>query len=365
MSRTFLKTGAIALLATVAMTSCNDDNGNNWHEPTPVTSGLVVVNQGDYYNNIPGNLTYFDYATSSAKQNAYSAANSGNLLGDTPQDAIVYGSKMYVAIYDSNLIRVLDRKTLELIEDITPDATTGTQPRSMAVDNGKVYISMYDGKVARLDTASLTLDASVAVGPNPEGVAILKGKLYVANSDGMNWQSNYANGKTLSVIDLSSFTVEKTLPVGLNPGPVVATSNYIYVIAKGDYASIPSTLQRVDPSGNVTDIAPATLMCGFNDNILYANAVYGVGPEKITYTLHNTLTGNSSPMIFNEIQYPAALAIDPVTANIVITSYTVNNGYADYTSNGYAVVYSNGNVPVAQFPAGLNPCAIAFNTGLE
>lgn len=365
MTTRFLTIGAMALLASAAMTSCSDDNNGPVYEPVPVTSGFAVVNQGDYYNNIYGSLTYYDYATGEATQNAYVSVPGNNVLGDTPQDAIVYGSKMYIAIYQSNLIRVVDRQTLRNIKDIRPDANSGTQPRSLVADNGKVYISMYDGKVARLDTVSLTLDASVAVGPNPEGVAILKGKLYVANSDGMNWENDYANGKSLSVIDLSSFRVEKTLPVGLNPGPVVATSNYIYVIAKGNYGDIPSTLQRVDPTGNVTDIAPATLMCGAFDNILIANAPYGVGPENITYTLHNALTGNNRTMTFNEVDYPAAMGIDPATGRIVITSYTVNNGYADYTSNGKAVVYTDGNISIAQFPVGLNPCAIVFNTGLE
>ena len=30
-------------------------------------------------------------------------------LGSTPQDAIVYGSKMYIAIYGSNIIEIVDK----------------------------------------------------------------------------------------------------------------------------------------------------------------------------------------------------------------------------------------------------------------
>lgn len=30
-------------------------------------------------------------------------------LGGTPQDAIVYGSKMYIAIYGSNIIEIVDK----------------------------------------------------------------------------------------------------------------------------------------------------------------------------------------------------------------------------------------------------------------
>ena len=31
-------------------------------------------------------------------------------LGSTPQDAIVYGSKMYIAIYGSNIIEIVNKK---------------------------------------------------------------------------------------------------------------------------------------------------------------------------------------------------------------------------------------------------------------
>lgn len=86
-------------------------------------------------------------------------------LGGTPQDAIVYGSKMYIAIYGSNIIEIVDKNTAKSIKQIVPTSTQGEGPRDIIAANGKVYVSMYDGYVSRIDTLSLTIDATLKVGP--------------------------------------------------------------------------------------------------------------------------------------------------------------------------------------------------------
>ncbi len=54
---------------------------------------------------------------------------------------------------------------------------------------------MYDGYVSRISLLSLTIDATLKVGPNPEEMTVANGYLYVGNSDGMNYGADYANGK--------------------------------------------------------------------------------------------------------------------------------------------------------------------------
>ena len=44
----------------------------------------------------------------------------------------------------------------------------------------------------QIDTLSLTIDATLNVGPNPEEMTVANGYLYVANSDGMNYGADYA-----------------------------------------------------------------------------------------------------------------------------------------------------------------------------
>ena len=115
--------------------------------PTDAT-GLYVVNAGSLYNNINGSLSFINFAKETATGNVFFDINQRS-LGGTPQDAIVYGSKMYIAIYGSNVIEVVDKNTTESIKQIVPTAAQGEGPRDVVAANGKVYISMYDGYVSR------------------------------------------------------------------------------------------------------------------------------------------------------------------------------------------------------------------------
>ena len=68
---------------------------------------------------------------------------------------------MYIAIYGSNIIEIVDKNTAKSIKQIVPTSTQGEGPRDIIAANGKVYVSMYDGYVSRIDTLSLTIDATL------------------------------------------------------------------------------------------------------------------------------------------------------------------------------------------------------------
>ena len=102
-------------------------------------------------------------------------------IGDTGNDLIQYGSKLYCAVSGHDLtadnggIWVLNAKTGQLL---TPqmkqydDEKTGhkAMPRHLAAANGKVYISFYSGAVMSIDTMNyakvnyLELDATYSEG---------------------------------------------------------------------------------------------------------------------------------------------------------------------------------------------------------
>ena len=69
------------------------------------------------------------------------------------------------------------------------------------------------GYVARVDTTTLTVKDTCVVGYQPEEMVIVGNKLYVANSGGYR-VPNY--DRTVSVIDLNTFKVIKTIDVGIN-----------------------------------------------------------------------------------------------------------------------------------------------------
>ena len=132
--------------------------------PTEAT-GLYVINAGNLSNNVNGTLSFINFEKGTASNNVFFDINKRS-LGGTPQDAIVYGSKMYIAIYGSNIIEIVDKNTAKSIKQIVPTSTQGEGPRDIIAANGKVYVSMYDGYVSRIDTLSLTIDATLKTETN-------------------------------------------------------------------------------------------------------------------------------------------------------------------------------------------------------
>lgn len=342
----------------IGLTGCSNEDGPD--EPNPdlptLTEGAFVLNQGNYGMQVEGSLTLIDYA-SSATQDLFQRAN-GRSLGSTPQGAIVYGDKIYLAIYESNVIEIIDRTTYKSVRQISLTESEGKSPRALIAKDGKVYVSMFNGYVSRIDTLSLAIDKTVKVGPNPEVMAIRGKYLYVPNSDGMNWQSDY--GTTASKINLDSFTVEKTFTVGLNPEKFVSNGRDLFLLCKGNYSDVMSTIYRVDDDDNLTKVDEATLMAIKGDKLFYINAPYWF--TEFDYTTLDIPSGAKSKMLADRgVDSPAGLGVDPVNGNIVITSYSKENGGVSYTTNGYANVYDESGVFLKRYEVGLSPVAIFFN----
>ena len=85
---------------TLGFSSCSKEDEPNLPNPDvpTVAEGVFILNQGNHGKQIEGSLTFIDYSSKSASQNLFQRAN-GRSLGATPQGAVVYGSKIYLAIY--------------------------------------------------------------------------------------------------------------------------------------------------------------------------------------------------------------------------------------------------------------------------
>ena len=97
---------------------------------------------------------------------------------------------------------------------------------------------------SEIDTATLKETRRVTVGYQPEQMQIVDGKLYVANSGGYN-TSNY--DKTVSVVDLASFTEIKKIEVGINLNLIQKDrKGNLYISSRGNYEDISSNIYRLD-----------------------------------------------------------------------------------------------------------------------
>ncbi len=319
---------AFALMTTLAlpMVSCDDDDDVKVEpEVCPTTYGVLILNRGNYQAN-NASLKMYDF-TARKLTDLYQNAN-GVALGESAQDVITYGSKIYAAVTFSNSLTVMEKDGTEIkkIQPVGEDGKSTMNPRYMAAANGKVYVSYYYGhSVAVVDTSSLAVEKVIPVGRYPEGVAVANNKLYVANSGGLD----EAKGNTVSVIDLNSLKVEKEIKVEINPVNIVADGDGdLYLISMGNYGDIKNTLQSIDgKTGAVKKLGLGSRLAYAKEKLYVAYAQWG--DPNITYSVYDTKTNNIITDKFitdgtnvtpGEGAAPTSIDADPVSGNVAIAS---------------------------------------------
>ena len=227
--------------------SCNPPCEPPPPEPPPVseeTAALYILCEGLWGTN-SSTLAYYSFENQDLDKDYFNTVN-GRKLGDVGNDFKIYGSKIYIAVTTSSQVEVIDAHTGVSLKQLplVSENSKPREPRYIAFDKGKAYISCFDGSVIRIDTLSLEIDGTTMVGRNPEGICVVNGKLYVANSGGLSYP-NYDN--TVSVIDIASFKEIKKITVGINPYKVEADSEgNVYVSSRGNYDDKKYHLQRID-----------------------------------------------------------------------------------------------------------------------
>lgn len=342
---------ALLMLGMVSFTACDDEEDDLKKSSNKV---IYVLNEGSWNNN-NASVSAIDPTDGSSYYYQFAAANGRN-LGDTGQDILRYGGKIYIAVSGSNTIEVVDGNSLTSIKTIKPESGKPGNPRGLAASDGKIYVSLYDGYVAKIDTTSLAFEDSIAVGPNPEEITIANGCLYVAISDGWNSGNGYPNGKYVSKIGLDSFKVASKINVLVNPTEITSDkAGNVFVISMGNYDDIPATVQKIDKNDSVTVVGRATLMACYENTLYTVNAPYGA--PAIEFISYNTATGvkESDAFITGSADQiptnPHSISVNPKNGNIFIGSYLTA---ADYLSNGYVYEYANGAFK-ARYNAGVGP----------
>ena len=333
---------ALAALALGLCVACNEEEeGTVVVPPVPTTSGLYVLNTGNWGGN-DASIQYFDLKGLSIGGDLFAAAN-GFGLGDLGQDLCLYGSKLYATVSGSSKLEVMDRncKVVKTIPVRAEDGTTPAEPRYMTACDGCVYFTAYDGTVSRLDTATLEITGKVAVGDHPEALTNANGKLYVNIS-------GYGSGTTVAVVDVASFTKTKDIAVKLNPYTQCFTGDdgYVYTVSNGNYAGSPGmsedqyvygTLQRIDPvTDTVEDVCRATYAANHGCKMYVLYSEYYL-PETKRAFVRDLNTGEEADFIdLDEFSSPNAIGVDPSTGDVYVadTPYGVSSTVRVYDAEG-------------------------------
>lgn len=317
-------------------------------EDTPI-KGFYLLNEGNMGSN-KCTLDYFDYATGTYRKNIYGEINPNVVkeLGDVGNHIMIYGSKMYVVVNVSNKIEVLEAKTAKRIKTIPLQNC-----RYLTFKGNKVYASSYagpvelnpnspPGKVVEIDTTSLNIERQVVVGYQPEEIEVMGNQLFVANSGGYRFP-NY--DKTVSVIDLNSFTQTKKIDVAINLHRI-KKDNYgdLYVSSRGDYYNIPSSLFLVDAATGTVKKDFHVAVSGMtivNDKLYYYGnefnynthtyvKTFGIIDVKTEQIISNKIIDQQ---YVDEIKAPYGIAVNPYTEDVYLADAK------NYVTTGYVYCF--------------------------
>lgn len=312
--------------------------GTGVHIPSTDTAairGFYLLNEGNMGSN-KCTLDYYDALTGNYHRNIYGEANPDVVheLGDMGNDLQVYDGKLWAVINQSNLVEVMDAATARHITQLSiPNC------RHITFHDRYAYVSSFAGPVdidptsqlgyvARIDIDRMTIVDTCVVGYQPEELVVHDDHLYVANSGGYRYP-NY--DRTVSVIDLSTFTVTDTIDVAFNLHSLqVDPQGYIWVSSLGDYYTISPKTYVVDPTTrrvcDSLDIVNSSMaMAGDSLYIYGAEWSYAANGWVITYHLVDTRTREVIADHFitddteQQIVMPYAVAVNPTTRELYIT----------------------------------------------
>ena len=329
-------------------------------------TGIFVLSEG-LFNQNNSTLSWIDFSTGLPDSwNASTGISfdtfekvNGRRLGDTANDMILHGNKIYIAVSESSTIEILDASTCRSIGQIKIQRNgVPSEPRRLAAHGRYVYACCFDGTLQRIDTLLLKTVETIRVGRNPDGICYVDGKLYVSNSGGLDFDNP---DSTVSVIDLDSFAEIKRINVRSNPGSIYADATGVYVVSRGifDYGTMDydSRLHRIDTQTNeVTDTYDIPIL---NMDIVDGKAwFYGYGAGG-TIQILDLATGTIIDSDFitdgTRVECPYSIKVEPVTRKVYVCDAK------DYVTPGSLFCFSPDGHMLYRVPGiGINPNTVAF-----
>jgi YVTN family beta-propeller protein len=321
--------------------------------------GEYILSEGGFGNNNT-KLSFYNNTTGTVVGDFFLQQNPSipTGLGDTGNDMIVYGGKLYIAMNVSGRVTILNASNATFIKNISfIEGPINKQPRYITAARGKVYVTAYDNKVSVIDTTSLAIIKTIPVGPNPEGIAASNDYLYVANSGGFN----IVPDSTVSLIDLNTETEIKKIKVGVNPNKIaINQAGNIFVSAYGNFNNIPPSISVINGATNANGIV---LGSNFEyshirifGDIAYLYNNYGGGTIKVFNTATNIIARNNFITDGTLIATNYGINIDELNGDVYIADA------GNFVTAGKVTCFTNAGIKKFSFSVapGVNPNTIVF-----
>lgn len=351
-----MKKYILIILIPLFIWSCKKD------KPTPesttnsaYSNGVLCMNEGLFQQN-NATLTYYDLDSNKVNNNIFQSIN-GRGLGDTANDMIeyTYNGKNYIAIAIdiSSQIEIIEAETFKSVQQIPMfNGTNSKEPRSLQFYNDKLYSINFDGTVSVIDLSTYTMTSQITCGLNPERAEIVNGKMYVVNSGGLNYPTY---DSTITVIDLATNSIETTIETAINCAQITKDEQGdLYVVSRGNYSNITPQLIKINSSTNTVD---QTYAISLTETTYYNNMLYYFDENDNGIHQFNTVSESIEPGVFidcSSFQNLYGIKIDIEEQLIYLVDA---NGY---TNSSIIKCYDMNGTYKYEFNGGLNTGELIF-----
>lgn len=290
----------------------------------------------------------------------YYSKQNGQYLGDTGQDLLYHKDHIYVSVSGSSYLAKLDLEGRELAR--YEFSSEEGQPRYLAAEGDYIYVTLYSGRVAKMNVSDLSVVDYAPVGMNPEDIVLYKGQLLVANS---GW--GYDN--TVTVVDVATFDSIASITVEWNPQQMVVSGDSVYLLANGQYDEewrCPYYVQSIDvESRTARTIANATHAVAY-DGTLYL--CYSA-TDWATYETTNTFfTYDVATATLSNQSFLKGDTVEIATNSVYMMEVNPKNGELyiglagnKFVSSGVIHRFEKDGTPIHRFDVqGPNPSQAAF-----
>ncbi|HIP37020.1 MAG TPA: hypothetical protein EYG85_09205 [Crocinitomix sp.] len=291
-----MKSIFIIIVLFLTFTACKKDKPQPSTTESTYTNGVLCMNEGLFQQN-NASLSYYSLDSNKVISHIFQKIN-GRGLGDTANDMIeyTYNGKRYIAIAVdiSSQVEILTYENLKSVKQIPVfNGNMAREPRALQFYNDKLYSINFDGTVSVIDLTTYSIIQNISCGVNPDNAVIINNLMYIVNSGGLNYP---VYDSTISVLNLNTLLVTDTVITAINCSQIVADAqNEIYVLSRGNYSNILPKLQRIDPITNqvIQEFNIETYeMTYFNDKIYYFNDA-----DSKIYTFNTTTESVEGPLI--------------------------------------------------------------------
>lgn len=320
------------------------------------TNGIFIINEGNF-NWGNASVTYIDQNTGAVQQNIFEKANQRS-LGDVAQSMKVYKNYGLIVINNSNKVEVVTLKDFKSFRSVSGF----NSPRYIeVVDSNKAYVSNLTKDISVIDLKTFTVERTIQTPTWTEGLVKFDHFVFVT-SVGNYFLSNVNRKAQLYVIDAEKDMIVDSIVTGKEPlGIVIDKKQKVWVMCTGgyDHYEAPSLI-RIDPALRLVEKvftfpANSTIPSKFCINPT-ADTLYfikgGVFQMPVT-----SVELPSEPLIPADGHLFYGLAIHPKTGSIFVSDAI------DYVQNGVVYQFSpKTGQQIKSFNAGRIPGSFCFTT---